>query len=107
VRDAQTVLSAALSREDTRPAAIAFVIANLDRLIERYPAQSRANLVGALTASCDETTAPAMRELAEAKLAKLPGGRRRIDQSFERLAQCVARRAAVTPPLVAWLKKLK
>jgi hypothetical protein len=45
--------------------------------------------------------------VAEAKLASRRGARRRIDQAFERMSQCVAVRAAQGPALERWLAKAK
>ena len=81
--------------------------ANADALLARLPPQMQAGLIGWLTSGCDAAAVADVQAFAEAKLAKLPGARRRIDQSLERLRQCVARRALVEPVVAAWAATLK
>ena len=104
IRDSTTVLSAAIERDDTRPAVEAFVRAHADELLARLPQQRASGLVGWLTSSCDAAAIEPVRAFAEAKLAALPGARRRIDQSLEWLGQCAARRARDEPASAAWAR---
>ncbi|MBK7191885.1 MAG: ERAP1-like C-terminal domain-containing protein [Myxococcales bacterium] len=106
VRDAVEIIYVATSREDTRPVAEAFVRAHADELLARLPVQSRAGMIGWLTSGCDPASVADAQAFAEAKLAALPGARRRIDQSLERLRQCVARRALIEPAVAAWAHRL-
>jgi hypothetical protein len=107
IRDARPILWAATSRDDTRPVAEAFVRANVDALLARMPPQWRAGLLGWLTSGCDASELPALRALAEAKLVDQPGGRRTVEQSLERLAQCAARGARFAPATAAWAARLR
>ena len=59
-----------------------------------------------MTSGCDPASVADAQAFAEAKLAALPGARRRIDQSLERLRQCVARRALIEPAVAAWAHRL-
>ena len=103
IRDVINLLWAAIGEDETRAVAEQFVVDRTDDILVRMPDEWGASLVGALTASCDADRAVAMRAVAEAKLAQRRGARRRIDQAFERLDQCVAQRAAVRPALARWL----
>jgi hypothetical protein len=91
IRDSVDIIYAATTREDTRPTVEAFVRANADALLARLPVQLRSGMIGWLTSGCDAAAVADAQAFADAKLAALPGARRRIDQSLERLRQCVAR----------------
>ena len=107
IRDSADIIYAATTREDTRPTVEAFVRANADALLARLPVQLRSGMIGWLTSGCDAAAVADAQAFADAKLAALPGARRRIDQSLERLRQCVARRALVEPVVAAWAATLK
>ncbi|MBL8624909.1 MAG: M1 family metallopeptidase [Myxococcales bacterium] len=106
VRDSAEIIAAATSREDTRPAAEAFVRAHADALLARLPARTRAGMIGWLTAGCDGAAVDGVKAFAAATLAGQPGAPRRIDQALERLRQCVARRALIEPAVAAWAHRL-
>ncbi len=106
-RFASLVVRSAFERPDTRPLAEAFVVANLDALLARMPADSGAGMVSSLASSCDATRLVTMRALAVQKLTGKRGAERAIAQAFESAAQCVARRAAAAPVLAAWLATLR
>jgi alanyl aminopeptidase len=106
IRDSTAVLSAAIERDDTRPAAEAFVRAHADELLARMPQQRASGMIGWLVSSCDAAAIEPARAFAEAKLAALPGARRRIDQSLEWLGQCAARRVRDEPAIAAWAATL-
>jgi alanyl aminopeptidase len=107
VRDVIGVLGAAMGEEETRAVAEPFVIERFDAILARLPDEWGAGQVGALTASCDASKVEPMRALAEAKLAGRRGARRRIDQAFERMGQCVAQREAQASALAAWLARAR
>lgn len=105
VRDALDVLFTAAYTEETREVAVAFTLANLDALIARLEGETAGSLIGVLIGGCDVAAVEGRRALVEEKLGKILGARRRIDQAFERVATCAARRAAVAPALTRWLSK--
>ncbi len=107
VRDAIPVLGAALSEDETRAVAEPFIVEHLDEILARLPDEWGAGQVNLLTTSCDYAKVAPMRALAEAKLAGRRGARRRIDQAFERMAQCVAQRSKSEAPLKQWLTRAK
>lgn len=107
IRDSQNILWTAIGRDDTRGLARVFVTEHADDLIARLPPQSAAGLVNAITSRCDDSDAAGLRDFATDKFGQLPGARRRIDQAFERMAQCAAEKAATAPALTAWLRTLK
>ena len=107
VRDAIHVLGAAVGDDETRAVAEPFVVEHLDEILARMPDEWGAGQVGLLTTSCDPARIEPMRAVAEAKLAGRRGGRRRVDQAFERMTQCVAARAAAERVLSQWLARAK
>jgi alanyl aminopeptidase len=106
IRDSLPILSGAAGREPTRAVAVAFLREHFDALRARLPGDTAGALIGVLAAGCDATTANA-RTFVEAELGDVRGARRRIDQAFERVDQCIARRARVQPALSAWLAKTR
>ncbi len=107
LRDTLGILTAAVGEPETRAIAEQFAVDHLDELLARMPDEWGANLVGALTASCDAARVEPMRALAEAKLASHRGARRRIDQAFERMNQCIVQRATTIPVVERWLATAK
>ena len=107
IRDTASILYDALANPETRDVAAAWGEAHLDELLARLPPQTAPGLVAVFASGCDARDAAARRAQAEAKLGGLRGARRRIDQAFERMSQCAARRAAMQPALDAWLATLK
>lgn len=106
IRDSLAILSGAAARDEQRPLVMAFVIEHLDALRARLPGEYAASLVGVLASGCDRETA-GRREIVEKTLGEVRGARRRIDQAFERVDQCIARRASVEPALVVWLANVR
>jgi alanyl aminopeptidase len=107
VRDAVRMVYEAAREPITQPWVEAWAVQNLDALIARIPPEVAADLVEVLVTSCDPDRVAPMRAVADAKLAPLPGGPRAVDQAFEALAQCIARRHALEPSLSAWRKTLR
>jgi hypothetical protein len=105
IRDTFTILTSAVGREDTRPTAEAFAFTNVDALLARLPGDTGTQLVNVLIGGCDLAAAESHRALVEEKLGALRGARRRIDQAFERVSQCDARKKVVVPALEAFFKK--
>lgn len=104
IRDTLSILSSAAGREEMRAVVMPFVIDNLAALRARLPGDTAGSLIGILASGCDAET-KGRRDLVEKTLGDVRGARRRIDQAFERVDQCIARRAAVEPALAAWLAK--
>jgi alanyl aminopeptidase len=106
IRVTAPILWAAVDRRDTRVTTEAFVIEHFDELVARMPGDSALALLRVITASCDATKVEPLRALSTAKLGQKRGAQRRIDQTFERMSQCAARRQAAVPALASWLAKL-
>ena len=104
IRDTLAVVTGATGHDDTRPTADAFIVAHLDELIARLPGDTASALVGPLASGCAPISSE-RRALIEAKLGALRGARRRIDQAFERVDQCAARRRAIELDLAQWFNK--
>ncbi|MBZ0232201.1 MAG: M1 family peptidase, partial [Deltaproteobacteria bacterium] len=100
------ILQGAAERDEGRAVAIAFTLEHFDALRARLPGDTAGFLVGILASGCDRATAE-RRPFVEQHLGELRGARRRIEQAFERVDQCIARRAAVEPALAAWLKRAR
>ena len=107
LRDTIGILYSAVGEPEQRALAEQFAIDHLDELLARMPDEWGANLVGTLTASCDAAKVEPMRAIAEAKLAGRLGARRRIDQAFERMNQCIVQRGRMVPAVERWLAKAK
>ena len=102
LRDSIAILDRALGSEHTRPTALAFVLANFEALRARLPGETASVLIGSIIAGCDVAAVEAQRALVEGKLGALRGARRRIDQAFERVNQCAARKGPWSSPYGRW-----
>lgn len=91
----------------TRAVAERFLRAHEAKLLARMPKDSVTGLAGGfasvLAGSCDKSKRDEAKAYATEHYAKLPGGQQVIDQVFESMDQCIAKRELVMPQLRAWL----
>jgi alanyl aminopeptidase len=110
IRESQWMLLSS-SSEATRKVAERFVRAHKDKLLERLPRDSVTGMVGFVstlfTGSCDEALRDEARQYVMTNFAKLVGGERVINQSFEAMDQCIASRKLLDPELRAFLSGIK
>ncbi|HUQ08579.1 MAG TPA: M1 family aminopeptidase [Kofleriaceae bacterium] len=106
IRDSLAILQGAVAHDEQRAIAMAFALEHFDALVARLPGEYATGLVGVLAAGCD-AEAVARKDVAEQRLGQLRGARRRIDQAWERIDQCIARKAAVEPALATWLTRVR
>jgi cytosol alanyl aminopeptidase len=105
VREAQWMLLTT-STEPTRRVAEQFVRAHKDRLLDRLPKDAVTGTIGLVAVlfagSCDETQRDEAKSYVTESFARLVGGQRVIDQSFEAMDQCIASRKQIEPELRAF-----
>ncbi|HEY5947435.1 MAG TPA: M1 family aminopeptidase, partial [Kofleriaceae bacterium] len=99
------------SSEATRKVAERFVRVHKDKLLDRLPKDAVTGMVGLMSTlfagSCDASLRDETRTYAMASFAKLVGGERVINQSFEAMDQCIASRKLLEPELRAFLSGVK
>jgi cytosol alanyl aminopeptidase len=110
IRESEWMLLTTTS-EATRKVAERFVRAHKDKLLARLPNDAVTGMVGLMATlfagSCDEAQRDETRAYALANFAKLVGGERVINQSFEAMDQCIASRKLLEPELRAFLGGVK
>jgi cytosol alanyl aminopeptidase len=110
IRETQWMLLTTQS-EATRKVAERFVRVHKDKLLERLPKDAVTGMVGLMSTlfagSCDQSLRDETRAYVLANFAKLVGGERVINQSFEAMDQCISSRKLLEPELRAFLGGVK
>jgi alanyl aminopeptidase len=106
IRDSLPILTGAAGHEAVRGVIVEYLIENFDALRARLPGDTAGALIAVFASGCDRETATRRPEV-EKVLGHVRGATRRIDQAFERVDQCIARKAAIEPALASWLARLR
>jgi len=110
IRESQWMVLGA-SSEATRKVMERYVRVNKDKLLARLPNDAVTGMVGLVATlfagSCDESVRDETKAYTLANFAKLVGGERVINQSFEAMDQCIASRKVLEPELRAFLSGVK
>ncbi|HEY5922042.1 MAG TPA: M1 family aminopeptidase [Kofleriaceae bacterium] len=110
IRESSSMLLQTTS-EPMRKVAERFVRVHKDKLLERLPKDAVTGMVGFVSmlfaGSCDPALRDETRTYVLANFAKLVGGERVINQSFEAMDQCIASRKLLEPELRAFLGSVK
>ena len=88
----------------SREAALEFVQANFDAIVQRMPRDFGAKMAEVADGFCDERHVQILEDFFRPRVRRYPGGDRRYAQAVEQVRQCAAFRAKATPALLAWLR---
>lgn len=91
------------SSAEARAASWAFIRANWDALMGRFPAQWGSYFGYGATYTCDASTIPEVRAFLEERMAKLPAGPQALDRIVEVLQLCDALKQLHEPAVEAYL----
>jgi alanyl aminopeptidase len=100
----QVMLGAGEGAPETAPALWAFVQQHLDALAPRVPPNYAATFIHQQARLCDRARAKEVAAFFKDRVAKVPGGPRALEQTAQRLEQCVVARAAQHASLAAALR---
>jgi alanyl aminopeptidase len=87
-----------------REAALEFVEANFDAVVQRMPRDYGAGMAEVATGFCDDRHVQVLEDFFRPRVRRYRGGDRRFAQALEEVRQCAAFRAKAAPALAAWLK---
>ena len=90
---------------ETLPAAWKTVRARWDPLVEALPRTDAARLPDVAKGLCDRERARDVRRFLEPRVDKVPGARRRLEETVERIELCAALREAQGASAAAWLTR--
>jgi hypothetical protein len=98
--------------EASRAVARQFFRDHRDGILARFPtdgvnAAPALQLVRLFTSACDAAQRDEIVRYVTDTFGKFPGAGRALDQSFEAMDQCIARRAKLAPEVRAWLISVK
>ena len=106
VRQSIGLLFGGMRDPRTRRTTYDYITTNWDAVTAIMPKQFASYLVYAGVGQCDAELAPEVRAFFEPRLAELPGGPRRFAQAMEQMDLCIVGRAAQTPGVTKFLKRL-
>jgi alanyl aminopeptidase len=94
-----------ISDPSTREPVWDHVIKNMDQVLAALPFLVRPALAQLGTAFCDAEHRKIVDTVFRAKLEKLPGGQKQLDEVLEKMDLCIARRAKLGPDVAAFLAR--
>jgi alanyl aminopeptidase len=87
-----------------REAALDFVQANFDAIVQRMPRDYGAGMAEIAGGFCDDRHVQVLEDFFRPRVRRYPGGDRRFAQALQQVRQCSAFRAKSAPGLAAWLQ---